>query len=96
MHRLKRAAVVMLLGVALAGCGGGSKPQAAPDPKSNEVREFHNALRDGDTEIVRRLISAKPYLVNARDEQGVTPLKVAQDQGNQELADLIKQKGGTE
>ena len=79
----------------LAGCGGG-KPPATPDASSNEVRQFHEALQDGDVEIVRRLIGAKPYLVNAKNEQGISPLKAAQNQGNEELADLIRQKGGTE
>ena len=79
----------------LAGCGG-KKPEAAPDPKSNEVQQFHEALRDGDVEIVRRLIGAKPYLVNAANEQGLTPLKVAQQAGNEELATLLKEKGARE
>jgi hypothetical protein len=79
----------------LAGCGP-KKAEPPPDPKSNEVVQFHEALRDGDVEIIRRLIAAKPYLVNARNEQGQSPLQVAQQIGNQELADLIKQKGGKE
>ena len=93
---MRRRTFLLILALSpVAGCGGG-KPPPTPDASSNEVRQFHEALQDGDVEIVRRLIGAKPYLVNARNEQGVSPLKAAQNQGNEELADLIRQKGGTE
>lgn len=96
MNRRKAFSLLAVLPLmSLSACGGG-KPPATPDASSNEVRQFHEALQDGDVEIVRRLIGAKPYLVNARNEQGVSPLKAAQNQGNEELADLIRQKGGTE
>lgn len=88
------AALACALGSFSAGCGG--KPPAAPDPTSNEVSQFHDAVRDGDVEIVRRLIAAKPYLVNARNEQGVSPLQAARQGGNDELAALIREKGGKE
>lgn len=89
----RRAIVCLLLfGPWLSGCAP-KQPAAPPDPKSREVVEFHAALQDGDVEIIRRLIAAKPFLVNARNEQGVSPLQVAEQQGNQELIDLLKQKG---
>jgi ankyrin repeat protein len=89
----RREVLGMLPLALLAGCGP-KKAEAPPDPKSNEVVQFHEALRDGDVDIVRRLLSAKPYLVNARNDQGVSPLQAAQQMNNQELIDLIKQKGG--
>lgn len=91
MDRRKLLGVLPL--ALLAGCGP-KKAEPPPDPKSNEVVQFHEALRDGDVDIVRRLLSAKPYLVNARNDQGVSPLQAAQQMNNQELIDLIKQKGG--
>jgi ankyrin repeat protein len=90
-RKLLRVAPLALL----VGCAP-KKAEPPPDPKSNEVVQFHEALRDGDADIVRRLISAKPYLVNARNEQGASPLQVAQQMNNQELVDLIKRKGGKE
>lgn len=88
------AALACALASFTSGCGG--KPPAPPSPTSNEVQQFHEAVKDGDVEIVRRLIAAKPYLVNARNEQGVSPLQAAKQGGNDELAALIKEKGGKE
>jgi len=77
---------------------GGCGKKAATDTaaSANEVSQFHAALQDGDAEIVRRLIQAKPYLVNAKNERGETPLKVAKQKGNDELADVISKAGGKE
>ena len=92
---MTRRVCLILCVLLAAGCGGG-KPSAPPDPTSNEVVQFHEALNDGDVDIIRRLIAAKPYLVNARNAQGVSPLQVAQRQGNEEMATLIREKGGKE
>lgn len=92
MSRRRALAWIFFSGL-LAGCAP-KQPQAPPDPKSTEVVEFHAALRDGDVDIISRLLSAKPYLVNARNEQGQSPLQVAEQSGNQELADLIRKRGG--
>jgi ankyrin repeat protein len=86
---------LVLTALVTAGCGGG-KPQAPPDASSTEVQEFHAALQDGDAEIIRRLVAAKPYLVNARNKEGVSPLQAAQRQNNEEVADLLRQKGAKE
>jgi ankyrin repeat protein len=86
-----------LMPLLLVGCGGGNKASSTPpDPASNEVRQFHEAVNDGDVEIVRRLIGAKPYLVNAKNEQGVSPLQAARQQNNDELAQLLQSKGARE
>lgn len=78
----------------LPGCKGKTPP--APGSNLNEVRQFHEAVRDGDVEIVRRLLGARPYLANARDDKGTSPLQAAKQGGSEEMADLIRQKGGRE
>jgi hypothetical protein len=39
---------------------------------------------------------AKPCLANAKSESGETPLKVANQKGDQELADVLKKHGAQE
>jgi hypothetical protein len=94
--RFVTAALAFTLACLTPGCGSGGRPARAPDPTSNEVVQFHEAVKDGDVEIVRRLLAAKPYLANARNEQGVSPLQSARQAGNDELADVIREKGGRE
>jgi ankyrin repeat protein len=77
----------------LAGCGHKAAP---PTPTATEVSEFHAAVQDGDAAIVDRLLRAKPYLVNARNQTGETPLKVANEKGEQEVADVLRKNGGKE
>lgn len=94
MRRSILLALACLPAFWVAGCG--KKGQAAPDASSNEVRQFHDAINDGDAEIVRRLLAAKPYLANAKNEQGVTPLNEAEQHNNDEVADVIRKAGGRE
>ena len=84
---------VCLAGLGLAGCG---RKAAPPTPTATEVSEFHAAVQDGDAAIVDRLLRAKPYLVNAKNQNGETPLKVANEKGNQDVADLLRKNGGQE
>jgi ankyrin repeat protein len=60
------------------------------------VKEFYAAVQDGDGEIVRRLLQAKPYLANAKNASGQTPLAFAKQKGNEEVADVISKAGGRE
>jgi ankyrin repeat protein len=78
--------------LSLAGCGR-SQP---PPPSANEVQEFHSAVQEGDPAVVDRLLRAKPGLVNVPDSTGKTALKIANEQNNQELADVLKKYGGHE
>src|SRR5262245_29836000 len=78
----------------LSGCHHQETPAAAPS--AGDVSEFDSAVRDGDTSIVSRLIKAKPEMINAKDEQGKTPLKIATEKGDQEMADLLRRHGGHE
>lgn len=76
------------------GCG---RKAAGPSAGSaNEVSQFYAAVQDGDAEIVRRLLQAKPYLANAKNESGQTPLAVAKQKGSDEVAEVISKAGGHE
>ena len=93
-----RAMVSALLGCVAAllvfGC---HKKQAAPvEADASSVTEFDSAVRDGDTDIVSRLITAKPEMVNAPDETGKTPLKIATEKGDTDMANLLRRHGGHE
>jgi len=77
--------------VVVGGCA--KKPTAVTTANPEEVRQFFSALRDEDTAIVDRLLSAKPYLANARDESGQTPLAIAQSLGNEELVQVLRRHG---
>ncbi len=77
-----------------AGCGRKAATETAAS--ANEVSEFHAALQDGDADIVRRLLQAKPYLANVKNQSGQTPLAVAKQKGNDELAGVISKAGGKE
>jgi ankyrin repeat protein len=87
------AAAICLLGsVALIGCGKKSGPATNP----TEVKEFWDAMADGDSSIIDRLIRAKPYLANAKNDSGQTPLAYAKAKGDEELADVLQKAGGKE
>jgi ankyrin repeat protein len=81
-----------IVAIGLAGCG---KAKVAA-PSANDVTEFHAAVQDGDATIVDRLLKAKPSLVNAPNQNGETPLKVAKQKSNDELVEVIQKHGGHE
>ena len=83
---------VCVLAVGISGCG---KAKTVP-PSANDVAEFQTAVQDGDAMVVDRLLKAKPALVNVPNQNGETPLKVAKQKNNDELADVIKKHGGHE
>jgi ankyrin repeat protein len=84
--------LVCAFGIAMAGCG---KAKTTP-PSANDVAEFQTAVQDGDAMVVDRLLKAKPALVNVPNQNGETPLKIANQKNNDELADVIKKHGGHE
>ena len=92
----RQALIQMACGlIVVSGCGG---KKAAPESSSNptEVKEFFDAVNDGDASIVSRLLKAKPYLANAKNDQGQTPLAVAKAKGDEELISAIQKAGGKE
>ena len=89
-------AVLVLIAVGSTGCGRKKAPDSAPAAASREVTEFNAAVTDGDGDIVRRLLQAKPYLANAKNESGQTPLAIAKQKGLDDVAEVIKKAGGHE
>ena len=53
-------------------------------------------VRDGDTDIIGRLIKAKPEMLNAKDENGKTPVNIATEKGDTEMASFLRRHGGHE
>jgi ankyrin repeat protein len=97
MIRGNRAALIMCLALlTLAGAGCGRKGASTAPPSASDVAEFDSAVRDGDTSIVSRLISAKPEMINAKDENGKTPVTIATEKGDQEMIALLRRHGGHE
>jgi hypothetical protein len=91
------AGALALLGLmSLFAIGCGKKTSSEPAANSREVTEFNAAVQDGDADIVRRLLQAKPYLANAKNESGQTPLTVAKQKGLEDVANVIQKAGGHE
>ena len=95
MCRIGIGCYILLL-VLFAPTGCGRKHSAPTAESANEVSQFYSAVQDGDAEIVRRLLQAKPYLANAKNESGQTPLAFAKQKGVEEVADVISKAGGKE
>lgn len=92
---LSRREVMSVAAVGLAGLMGCGK-KAPQEANPTEVKEFFDAVNDGDADVVARLLKAKPYLANVKNESGQTPLTVAKQKSNEELVDAIKKGGGRE
>jgi ankyrin repeat protein len=88
------AGVAALAFLVLAGCHHPTASTAVP--AASDVTEFDSAVRDGDTDIIGRLIKAKPEMINAKDENGKTPLTIATEKGDKEMADYLRKHGGHE
>ena len=93
MNRRQVIGGLALALVTIAGCG---KKQEAPASNPTEVKEFFDAVNDGDADVVARLLKVKPYLANARNAEGQTPLSVAKQKSNDELVEAIQKAGGKE
>lgn len=84
----------LAIGFGLTGCHHQAAPPVAVS--ASDVAEFDSAVRDGDTDIISRLIKAKPEMINAKDENGKTPVTIATEKGDTAMADLLKRHGGHE
>ena len=81
----KRAVLVVMLGVAVAGHAGIGR-MAGP-------AEIHDAVKAGDVSKVKALLDADPALVRARDEVGRTPLHWAARGTSLPILTLVVEKG---
>ena len=89
-----RISLVITVALALSLCGCGKPVAKTVTP--HEVSEFHSVVRDGDALIVERHLAAKPGLVNARDENGKSPLAAAREAGHDDVADVLRKHGAAE
>lgn len=55
--------------------------------------EIHTAAENGDLELVKKLISENPKLVDAPDREGKTPLHYAAAKGNLEVVEFLVKNG---
>jgi hypothetical protein len=95
MRRVAALLSLLVIVVVPVGCGHKQASESAT-PDSREVTEFHAAVQDGDADIVRRLLQAKPYLANAKNAAGQTPLAAAKAKGADDVAEVIQKAGGHE
>ncbi len=88
----RRAFIGVAFSVILAGCG--KKKEATFS--QNDISEFFAAVQDGDAEIIRRLLQAKPGLANAKGANGQTALQIAKQKNNDEMVEVLKKYGARE
>ena len=67
----------------------------AKTTRGGEWTPLHGAAAAGRTDIVEVLLKNKAD-VNLRDGRGLTPLKVAEQQGRAKIVDMLRQHGATE
>ncbi|MBI5092927.1 MAG: ankyrin repeat domain-containing protein [Candidatus Hydrogenedentes bacterium] len=92
-------ALAVLSVSAISGCSGkansaqaqdGNEADAARIPNSSPVLQL---ARRGDLEGLRAVLEADPKLVNAKGEQGQTPLHLAAAGGHRDLVDFLLEYG---
>ena len=105
---MKHLLTTTIAAVLLAGCGKSQQSAPAPEVKPVEpVAEaakpeptgvkapdnlIRKAVRDGNIEAVKQYLDAGTD-VNAKEENGVTPLHQAARNGHKEIAELLIAKG---
>jgi ankyrin repeat protein len=70
-----------------------AKSETVEGTSMNDLEELMNAIKLGDVDQVRRILDANTELVHARDELGATPLHYAAFDGQQEIAELLLDRG---
>jgi ankyrin repeat protein len=92
MKRLILAVVCLIPVIFISGCG----QQKIKQFSARDVSEFESAVQDGDADIVDNLLTEKPGLANVRDQNGKTPLDIAEAKGQSDMIEVIKKHGGKE
>ena len=82
--RLGRVEIVKLL------LQHGADGTMTSDIRDNGGTALHIAAREGHLEVVKALLQSKPELKDRVDRNGVTALELANEQGNEEVANFLK------
>lgn len=56
-------------------------------------QDIYQAVRDGNTQLVEKFLDKNPELLNAKNEDGLTPLNLAAEKGQLEVTKLLLKKG---
>ena len=88
-----RELVVVVVVIAVVGAVMFSVGQWAWEKRL--YRELCEAARDGDSDEVKQLLS-RGADVKIRDNDGKTPLQLAEDEGHADIVALLKQHGARE
>ena len=91
---MKHLLLTTIAAVVLVGCGESQQSAPAPEPPTAKAPDIsiHKAAFEGDIEAVKQHLAAGAD-VNAKDEDGYTPLNFAAQQGHKEVVELLIAKG---
>ncbi len=85
----------LLVKVVLPVDVGGDVATSSETPAMMEAYPLHRAVKSGDTEKVRALLSTGNGDIGTATASGWTPLMIAADQGNLELVQLLLEQGAS-
>jgi len=87
---MKHLLLTTIAAVLVVGCGE-SQPPEPPTAKAPDI-SIHDAAGNGNIEAVKQHLAAGTD-VNAKDEDGYTPLYAVAGGGHKEVAELLIAKG---
>ena len=87
---MKVQLIAIVAAVLVVGCATTQQPEP-PTAKAPDI-SIHDAAVDRNIEAVKQHLAAGTD-VNAKDEEGWTPLHIAAIRGNKEIAELLIAKG---
>jgi len=82
MKTMKTAGMAWTIAMALLLCGGAVR-----------AADIHDAVKSGDVEKVRALILTDTNLINAKNNDGWTPLHIAAANGKDDMAEMLLDHG---
>src|ERR1044072_2035975 len=84
MKKLFLFVTLLLFLLSLAGCG-----RQSPTDRSAQTQALFRATREGNTDMVKSLLSSPGADVNATDERGSTPLLEAARFGHEDISRVL-------
>ena len=88
---MKQLLLTTIAAVLMVGCGE-SQPPEPPTAKAPDI-SIHQAAKDGNIEAVKQHLAAGTG-VNAKDDDGYTPLDWSIENNRTETIDLLRKHGG--